>query len=390
MESVSTHRFAPNTAENSSGQLWIASILCLIYCTLVLVVRLHIKWRLYGVDDAAVTIATALQLGVNIPVFIALQNGLGDSTLELNRTREGIMGKATFAAQLFFILALAASKLSVTALMLRLFTRDIVVTRKARILCYTTIAITILWALGSIIGMALSCSPSDFVRDGGPNHCRTRLLQWWMTAAFDIVTELLLVILPTLFVWSIRMKRHIKTQVAIAFGFRLPLVAIAAVHLYYVSKYSNATNMSRSIIPALVLQQCELLWSLISATIPTLKKFMRTFNSGFGMEIDLDSPYGHRSGPDDDKTYILGSGQRSEGFILPINPNANAHKHQEVIASDETPRSQGNRYYHEVSEPNETSSRPQSGYTSHSSRDMIIKREVGWRISYEDQKRPKT
>lgn len=272
--------------------------------------------------------------------------------------------------------------------MLRLFTRDIVVTRKVRFLCYATIAATVLWAIGSIAGTAVSCGPADFVRGGEINHCPTRLLQWRLTAIFDIITELLLVVLPILFVWPIRMKRHIKTQVAVAFSFRLPLIAIAALHLHYVSKYNDAANTSQAIVPALVLQQCELLWSLISATIPTLKKFMRTFSSGFGMEIDLDSPYGYRSGPHDDKTYILGSNQRAEGFILPINPDTNACKSQVIVSTTEDPQSQVNMFHEEVSEPRGSCSRPQSGYTSHSSsREMIIKREVEWQISYEDRER---
>ena len=67
------HRFAPITAENASGHLWISSILCLIYCSLVLVVRLHIKWNLYGADDATVTVATVVMSGsVSQPEFVSL------------------------------------------------------------------------------------------------------------------------------------------------------------------------------------------------------------------------------------------------------------------------------------------------------------------------------
>lgn len=112
MQSASSFRFAPNTAANPSGQLWIASILCLIYCTLVLVVRLHIKRRLYGTDDAAITIATVghimpaglltevaqvLQLGNNIPLFIALKNGLGDFTKEPSPASLVAAGKVSSA-----------------------------------------------------------------------------------------------------------------------------------------------------------------------------------------------------------------------------------------------------------------------------------------------------
>jgi hypothetical protein len=45
------NRFAPVTPDNQSGSVWIATLLCLIYSTLVLVVRGHLRWNMYGLDD---------------------------------------------------------------------------------------------------------------------------------------------------------------------------------------------------------------------------------------------------------------------------------------------------------------------------------------------------
>ncbi|KAF2026158.1 hypothetical protein EK21DRAFT_12166, partial [Setomelanomma holmii] len=293
----SSHRFAPITADDTSGNLWISSILCLIYCTLVLIVRLHIKWNMYGADDSTVTVATMLQLGEVSSLFIALRKGLGKSAHLIDASQAASIGKATFSAQFFLILSLAMAKSSVAALMLRLFTRDISVTKRARMLCIATLALTIVWAIGSIIAIALPCNLS------GPDQksavklqqCHDKLTRWRVIAAFDMVTELLLVALPVIFIWPIQMKRYIKLQVAVAFGFRIPVIGFAALNLQYISRYVDSDNVSYHIIPALVCQQYELFWSLLSATIPTLKSFMRSFNSGFGMEIDLDKPYSYGS-----------------------------------------------------------------------------------------------
>lgn len=90
------HRFALITDDNHSGYLWIASILCLIYSTLILAVRLHLKWNLHGADDVAATVATVcredskclaqfltiqqvLQIGEAVPLFLAMKSGLGQS-----------------------------------------------------------------------------------------------------------------------------------------------------------------------------------------------------------------------------------------------------------------------------------------------------------------------
>jgi hypothetical protein len=51
MSTPSGNRFAPVTPDNQSGSVWISSLLCLIYSTLVLVVRGHLRWKMYGTDD---------------------------------------------------------------------------------------------------------------------------------------------------------------------------------------------------------------------------------------------------------------------------------------------------------------------------------------------------
>ena len=53
-----SNRFAPITEDNHSGLLWVTSILCLVYSVLIIVARLHIKWKMYGADDVTALAAT--------------------------------------------------------------------------------------------------------------------------------------------------------------------------------------------------------------------------------------------------------------------------------------------------------------------------------------------
>lgn len=318
---------------------------------------------------------------------------------DVSRTRTNISYQATFTAQLFHLISLATAKISVAALMLRLFTRDIQVTRKSWIICQATILLTVLWTIGSIIATSFQCSPSNFLRQGVANQCQDRLIRWRIITAFDIFIEVLLVLLPVAFIWPIQLKRYIKVQVAVAFGFRLPIIAFAAVHLHYVSKYSSSTNVSRAIIPALVYQQYELSWSLLSATIPTLKSFMRSFNSGFGMEIDMDAHSGYKSEAFHNGAYPLGSIQRSTGRVDTttsisdkreyqggVKRRGSAHFQNRPARSVRSARTVG------VSGPKDPDTNffpaePRDvrggSITSDGSQDMIIKREVEWSVSYE-------
>jgi hypothetical protein len=51
MATLPGNRFAPATPDNQSGSVWIATLLCLIYSALVLVVRGHLRWNMYSTDD---------------------------------------------------------------------------------------------------------------------------------------------------------------------------------------------------------------------------------------------------------------------------------------------------------------------------------------------------
>ncbi|ORY05045.1 hypothetical protein BCR34DRAFT_49055, partial [Clohesyomyces aquaticus] len=280
MAADSEYRFALVTNQNYSGYLWIATILCLSYSSLVIVVRLHIKWKLYGLDDVTATAATLLQLAGGIPLFLALRGGLGQDERLISTAAIEKAGQNTFIAQVLIIASLATAKSSVAALMLRLFTRDLEITRKPWLLCNGTLALILVWAVGSILATSIGCPPTHFLQDPGLGYCNYPLTRWRIIVSFDILIELLLIALPIFFIWGIQMKPYIKIQVALAFGLRLPVAGFAGAHLHYLSIcYASRSNTSKEIIPALAWLQVELFWALLAATIPTLKAFMKSFNS---------------------------------------------------------------------------------------------------------------
>ena len=59
---MAEHRFSPITTDDHAGLLWITAILCLIYSFIAFMVRGHVKWKLYGVDDAFLAAATVYEI----------------------------------------------------------------------------------------------------------------------------------------------------------------------------------------------------------------------------------------------------------------------------------------------------------------------------------------
>ncbi|KAF2464122.1 uncharacterized protein BDR25DRAFT_99683 [Lindgomyces ingoldianus] len=388
-----SNRFALITHENISGYLWIASILCPIYAFLVIFIRWHIKWNLYGLDDATATLATFLQLGGCIPLFLAMNHGLGKSDRLVDAAVIDEAGKTTFIAQIFLLASLATAKCSVAYLLLRLFTRDLEVTRKPWLLCNGTLALTIVWGIGSIIAISAGCQPSALLQDGSLSHCSNQLTRWRVITCFDIFIELLLILLPVFFIWPIQMKRYIKVQVVIAFGLRAPVIVFTATRLHYITSYTNSTNTRYSIIPALAYLQLEVFWALLAATIPTLKAFMRSFNSGFGMEIDLDG-YGSVSGYHQGSIPLqsLSKSNTRHG----TSPSRFGRKTREDSSALDDTREEVSKLVGSSIRPDNVGTQTSiyhperakgaNSVGSDGSQEMIIKREVQWTVWHEESK----
>lgn len=51
-------RFSPVTFNDHAGELWIITILALIYSTLVTAARGYVKYKMFGYDDVLIAVAT--------------------------------------------------------------------------------------------------------------------------------------------------------------------------------------------------------------------------------------------------------------------------------------------------------------------------------------------
>lgn len=74
-----------------------------------------------------------------------------------------------------------------------------------------------------------------------------------------------------------------KIQIILAFVFRLPLIALSALHLRSVSGYSKSKVPQLAVTESLFFLQIMITWSLVSATAPNLRQLLASFDTQFGM-----------------------------------------------------------------------------------------------------------
>ena len=120
----------------------------------------------------------------------------------------------SYAADLFYILAIYTGKCSVVLLFKRL-----AADRKHVVVSWTLLGGCCTFAFISMFLVALRCGAS---RPWMRVDCGTLNAQWTAVAAFDIISEVWLFLISILLVWGLCTKAANKGRVILVFGIRLP------------------------------------------------------------------------------------------------------------------------------------------------------------------------
>ncbi|KAL1612384.1 hypothetical protein SLS60_000610 [Paraconiothyrium brasiliense] len=274
MDTSVGNRFAPYGPENHSAPLWIVSLLGLIYAVGVLMIRVFIKRRVFGWDDSLIVAGTLTGLVQAIVFFKALKSGLGQ--IPENVPNLSTTASLSFAAQILLLIALYLAKCSGILLLRRLFVRD---HKSISRLCDMALGFTVLCGVATVILSSAGCPSSGSLT----KHCSSQNTRWIVITALDVVTEIILLVLPAFLVWQLQMKASYKLRVIAAFCFRILVIFFSIFHLGARIKYTdNAQPSPFNIVSTLTWHQTLLAWSLISTTIPNLKAFLHSLSANWG------------------------------------------------------------------------------------------------------------
>ncbi|KAM0518879.1 hypothetical protein ACHAPE_003869 [Trichoderma viride] len=277
--------FSPITFNDHAGKLWIVTILALIYSSLAVMARAYIKYKMLGLDDLFLALATILHLGQSIAIFVGLNNGLGKFNSITPPEQWEISSKCALAAVILSLLALSLAKCSVLALILRIIgTKD----GKTKIICITLMAISAAWGVGSSLAFLINCRADTLLTVDNIKQCPNQEIRWAVITALDVSTEILTWMLIVQLSWTVNMSFIRKCQVAMVFSFRLLLIALSVCHLIYVDKYPTSAQPQFAVASSLLFQQVMIVWSLISATVPNMKNFLKSFSIGMGFPLPPD------------------------------------------------------------------------------------------------------
>ncbi|KAG9589186.1 hypothetical protein KCU86_g2392, partial [Aureobasidium melanogenum] len=257
-----------------AGYVWIVALLSLIYPFGTLLVRLKVRWGLYGPDDWVLLMATFMAACQHIPIFVGLKAGFGQSSRVLRQDQILKIDQTVYAAEIMFVLAYTLSKVSLALFVRRLFTHN---TRLNAVLCWLLLGITVAWSVVALFVLLVNCSPYHFFSQA--QKCASYMVRWRFITIFDIVTEAALMIVPSYLVSGVLIGSRPKMLVMTAFAFRLAVIGFSIMHMRRLSQTVRAEDKGFSFIPPAIYIQIWLAWSLVSASIPSFRSFMSPFDN---------------------------------------------------------------------------------------------------------------
>ncbi|OJD25684.1 hypothetical protein ACJ73_02948 [Blastomyces percursus] len=266
---------AADTSNDNSGFIAIITALFLVYALVSLGIRAYVRHSRHVVkaDDYVLLAAMVLFCIQSSVVFVQIGNGWGKSRKLLISLPHIVLLKATYAADMLYVLTHCVSKSSAALFYLRISPG-----RSHIFVAWGLVGLSVIWAVISMILISLGCNHSRPWIDVSSN-CAGLFPRWQFIGAFDIITEIGLSSVSFFLVAGIQMRTSRKIVVVLAFSSRLLVAIPSSFHIHYVKRMLDSSDYTLVGSYATISLQLELSYGIMANTIPCLKPFVAAYEA---------------------------------------------------------------------------------------------------------------
>ncbi|TPR10279.1 Major Facilitator Superfamily protein [Aspergillus niger] len=298
---------ATQHAPDHVDEIAIATIYLMVIMILAVLIRLAFRLHMLRSlewDDGTISLALQIFAVAQCAVIlVGTEHGLGKRKLSLNDTEVQILEKVLYSSNILYVLALNLAKISVLLLLNRL-----AVNRWHKKILFWTSVLVGIWTVPVFFTLAFQCGvPEPW--DASNGHCIDIFAFWAGISPIDIITELVICILPIYIVKPVQVIFGKKVTVVVAFFIRIFVVITTIIRLIFMrySKPYPSTDMNDAAFATTITTECVLCVSIMTACIPCLKPFLDAFDSGM-LNVSLHKRIGGGSNSNSyGNTYALTS-----------------------------------------------------------------------------------
>ncbi|KAI2826191.1 hypothetical protein CBS76997_7638 [Aspergillus niger] len=297
---------ATQHAPDHVDEIAIATIYLMVIMILAVLIRLAFRLHMLRSlewDDGTISLALIFAVAQCAVILVGTEHGLGKRKLSLNDTEVQILEKVLYSSNILYVLALNLAKISVLLLLNRL-----AVNRWHKKILFWTSVLVGIWTVPVFFTLAFQCGvPEPW--DASNGHCIDIFAFWAGISPIDIITELVICILPIYIVKPVQVIFGKKVTVVVAFFIRIFVVITTIIRLIFMrySKPYPSTDMNDAAFATTITTECVLCVSIMTACIPCLKPFLDAFDSGM-LNVSLHKRIGGGSNSNSyGNTYALTS-----------------------------------------------------------------------------------
>ncbi|KAL5606306.1 uncharacterized protein BROUX77_003499 [Berkeleyomyces rouxiae] len=260
----------PNYENESKGGPVVPAVASLTAVSTVFVaLRLYTRVALshsVSWDDLVTIIAYLITLAEGVVMIVHVEHGQGSHWDTLSPSEQVTYLQIFYTTLVLYTLALGVIKTAIMLQYLRIFTGKL---RKVTIICMIMIGI---WSAVVFLLSAFSCSPVrafwDKTIDG---KCLPNQPVWYASAAGNILTDLVIAILPIRTLWKLHLPKSQRLSLigVFALGF-----FTCAISLIRVSALSVESDISFKNTTSAIWSFAELSCALITSSLPTIRPIL--------------------------------------------------------------------------------------------------------------------
>lgn len=218
-------------------------------------------------DDATMALVVVLAIPPAVFAPILVQNGLGRDIWTLNHQQITNVLKYYFLGEIFYVVALGISKISILFFYLRVFP-----SKGFRNLTFGVMGLSIAYTIAFFFATTFQCVPVSLAWtqwDGlHAGKCNDIHLQGWIAAAINIVLDAIVMILPLRHLAILNMKLEKKLMVMAMFSVGIFVIVVSAIRLYSLIHFANTQNITWNYVEAGMWSLIEIDVSIVCGCMP--------------------------------------------------------------------------------------------------------------------------
>ncbi|KAK5713946.1 hypothetical protein LTR15_010852 [Elasticomyces elasticus] len=239
--------------------------------------------------DWAMLVGLALAVAQAGILTLAVDRGLGRRIDDLRPEQLEEASKAFYAANILTIIVLAAAKMSVTLLIVSIQPIGPVL-----LSCYAYLAVVGVWCVAGVFALAFQCNlPKPWTLGSDSMEiCVDQFAIQLGLGVVSLVTDLAVILLAFLMIQGVQTNFQRKLAVVTLFGTRiatipLTILTLVTYHPYYIARPQDRTWHA---VAPVIWTQITLNMSIITACIPSIKRFFMDVQSGL-MAVTISEQY---------------------------------------------------------------------------------------------------